>query len=199
MEDNALDTSYFLPIDTQGTETEYLVELARNVGNYLYEYKDQFKDESGANDKLNLGIMAQQVAQVPGLNAAIIQNPNDGSLSVDANRLALSTLGYVATLARLVLDMRGIDYDRPDKEMAGNIPDSRADGNGNGGILMATPHNSANRGDFGKTVLTRAEEITRSTEAQIFVCYFKAVCGSDHCINTCFGIFAFIIGNKDTV
>lgn len=134
MEGNdALDTSYFLPIDTQGTETEYLVELARNVGNYLYEYKDQFKNESGANDKLNLGIMAQQVAQVPGLNAAIIQNPNDGSLSVDANRLALSTLGYVATLARLVLDMRGIDYDRPDKEMAGNISDSGTDRNGNGG------------------------------------------------------------------
>jgi hypothetical protein len=131
-----LDTSYFdLPINTpeqMDSEIQYLIELAKNVGNYLYEYKDEYKGEPGANDKLNLGIMAQQIAKVPGLNAAVVQNPNgDGTLAVDANRLALTTIGYVATLAKLILEMRGIEYDRSDKEMVGNIQNSGRETTGN--------------------------------------------------------------------
>ena len=129
-----LDTSYLADPNSQAQveeEVQFLRDLAQNVGNYLYEYKDQFKGENGANDKLNLGIMAQQIAKVPGLNAAVVPNPNgDGTLSVDAGRLALTTIGYVATLAKLVLG--GVDYGRSDKQVAGYVSDSRGTDSGRG-------------------------------------------------------------------
>lgn len=118
-----IDLNYFddyLPKPTDKSqiddETNFLIDLAKNVGNYLYEYKDEYKEEQGANDKLNLGIMAQQLEKVPGLDASVITN-TDGSKSVDSGRLALTTLGYVATLAKLILQMRGIEYDRSDNEL----------------------------------------------------------------------------------
>ena len=124
-----MDLSYFddyLPKPTDKSqiddETNFLIDLAKNVGNYLYEYKDEYKEEQGANDKLNLGIMAQQLEKVPGLDASVITNP-DGSKSVDSGRLALTTLGYVATLAKLILQMRGIDYDGSNNKLVDeNIP-----------------------------------------------------------------------------
>lgn len=118
-----IDLNYFddyLPKPTDKTqiddETNFLIDLAKNVGNYLYEYKDEYKEEQGANDKLNLGIMAQQLEKVPGLDASVITN-EDGSKSVDSGRLALTTLGYVATLAKLILQMRGIEYDGSNNEL----------------------------------------------------------------------------------
>lgn len=124
-----IDLDYFddyLPKPTDKSqvddETNFLIDLAKNVGNYLYEYKDEYKEEQGANDKLNLGIMAQQLEKVPGLDASVITN-EDGSKSVDSGRLALTTLGYVATLAKLILQMRGIDYDGSNNELVDeNIP-----------------------------------------------------------------------------
>lgn len=125
-----IDTSYFdeyIPSPTDkgqvDTETKFLIDLASNVGNYMYEYKDENKEEPGANDKLNLGIMAQQLQKVPGLDASVITN-EDGSLAVDGARLALTTLGYVSTLAKLILQMRGINYDRPNQAMVADIQNS---------------------------------------------------------------------------
>lgn len=122
-----IDVSYFdeyIPNPTDkgqvDTETKFLIDLASNVGNYMYEYKDENKGEPGANDKLNLGIMAQQLQKVPGLDASVITN-EDGSLAVDGARLALTTLGYVSTLAKLILQMRGIDYDRSNQTMATDV------------------------------------------------------------------------------
>lgn len=144
-----LNTDYFdssLPVNTQeeiNQETEYLKQLASNVGNYLYEYKDEFKSDPGANQSLNLGIMAQQINKVPGLNAAVEVGP-DGGLQVDGSRLALSTLGYVATLAKLVLQMRGIEIDRSNEEMANEFQDSGRTNTGtttegNGGTNTTRP------------------------------------------------------------
>lgn len=139
-----IDVSYFdeyIPNPTDkgqvDTETKFLIDLASNVGNYMYEYKDENKGEPGANDKLNLGIMAQQLQKVPGLDASVITN-EDGSLAVDGARLALTTLGYVATLAKLLLQMRGIDYDRPNQTVVTDVQ------NGGGANTEDTTGSGAN-------------------------------------------------------
>lgn len=152
-----IDLNYFddyLPKPTDKSqiddEINFLIDLAKNVGNYLYEYKDEYKEEQGANDKLNLGIMAQQLEKVPGLDASVITN-EDGSKSVDSGRLALTTLGYVATLAKLILQMRGIDYDGSNNELVDeNIP-----GRTTGGTFdNSNPVDNIGTGTTGNTPTT---------------------------------------------
>lgn len=107
MEEEMIDTSWLEPLPVSdpvqmNSELEMLRELADNVGCYAYEYKPEYQQDLGANDQENIGIMAQDLQKIPGLASSVITN-EDGSLSVDGNRLALSALAYVAALARHIL------------------------------------------------------------------------------------------------
>jgi hypothetical protein len=102
-----IDTSWLEPLPVSdpvqmNSELEMLRELADNVGCYAYEYKPEYQHDLGSNDQENIGIMAQDLQKIPGLASSVITN-EDGSLSVDGNRLALSALAYVAALARHIL------------------------------------------------------------------------------------------------
>lgn len=107
MGEEMIDTSWLEPLPVsdpvqKNSELEMLRELADNVGCYAYEYKPEYQQDVGANDQENIGIMAQDLQKIPGLASSVITN-EDGSLSVDGNRLALSALAYVAALARHIL------------------------------------------------------------------------------------------------
>lgn len=96
-------------------EVEMLKDLASNVGLYDYNYTDEaVKDPTLPTDsEEHIGIMAQQLLKVPGLASAVStttdENGNE-TYVVDGVKVALASLGYIAALTKIVLDMRGIEY-----------------------------------------------------------------------------------------
>lgn len=96
-------------------EVEMLKDLASNVGLYDYNYTDEaVEDQTLPTDsEEHIGIMAQQLLKVPGLASAVStttdENGNE-TYVVDGVKVALASLGYIAALTKIVLDMRGIDY-----------------------------------------------------------------------------------------
>lgn len=97
------------PTEQEINELNQLIELARNVGSYTYYYNENAPDE--AQPGLHDGIVAQDLLKVDGLRAAVHNNinPETGEeyLSVDANQVALATLGYVAALVRMLIKYGG--------------------------------------------------------------------------------------------
>lgn len=96
-------------------EVEMLKDLASNVGLYDYNYTNEaIEDPTLPTDsEEHIGIMAQQLLKVPGLASAVStttdENGNE-TYVVDGVKVALASLGYIAALTKIVLDMRGIDY-----------------------------------------------------------------------------------------
>lgn len=96
-------------------EVEMLKDLASNVGLYDYNYTNEaVKDPTLPTDsEEHIGVMAQQLLKVPGLASAVStttdENGNE-TYVVDGVKVALASLGYIAALTKIVLDMRGIDY-----------------------------------------------------------------------------------------
>ena len=78
-------------------ELAKLADIADKIGSYTYMYK--------GTDELHDGVVAQELLQVPGLASAVKTDEN-GILTVDTRHVALATLGYVAALARVVLNER---------------------------------------------------------------------------------------------
>ena len=96
-------------------EVEMLKDLASNVGLYDYNYTDEAVEDPTlpTDSEEHIGIMAQQLLKVPGLASAVStttdENGNE-TYVVDGVKVALASLGYIAALTKIVLDMRGIDY-----------------------------------------------------------------------------------------
>ena len=96
-------------------EVEMLKDLASNVGLYDYNYTNEAAEDPTlpTDSEEHIGIMAQQLLKVPGLASAVStttdENGNE-TYVVDGVKVALASLGYIAALTKIVLDMRGIDY-----------------------------------------------------------------------------------------
>ena len=96
-------------------EVEMLKDLASNVGLYDYNYTDEAVEDPTlpTDSEEHIGIMAQQLLKVPGLASAVStttdENGNE-TYVVDGVKVALASLGYIAALTKIVLDMRGIEY-----------------------------------------------------------------------------------------
>lgn len=82
------------PNQQEVDELEKLKTIAKEIGSYSYVYN--------GTDELHDGIVAQELLKVPGLASAVHTDEN-GLLTVDTKFVALATLGYVSTLARLIL------------------------------------------------------------------------------------------------
>lgn len=96
-------------------EVEMLKDLASNVGLYDYNYTNEaIEDPTLPTDsEEHIGIMAQQLLKVPGLASAVSTTTDENgeeTYVVDGVKVALASLGYIAALTKIVLDMRGIDY-----------------------------------------------------------------------------------------
>lgn len=77
-------------------EDQMLAAVAVNLRNYLYEYKDK-------PGEFHMGIMAQDLLKVPGLESLVIQDDPDGILKVNTSMAALACLGLCASLAKKVV------------------------------------------------------------------------------------------------
>lgn len=86
-------------------EMSQLYDIANKIGSYRWNYKEDFSEAPDNNE--HLGIVAQQLLQVPGLEAAVSEDPNTGVLKVDTQYVALAALGLIAALTRYVLNING--------------------------------------------------------------------------------------------
>ena len=86
-------------------EMSQLYDIANRIGSYRWNYKEDFNAAPDNNE--HLGIVAQQLLQVPGLEAAVSEDPNTGVLKVDTQYVALAALGLIAALTRYVLNING--------------------------------------------------------------------------------------------
>lgn len=94
--------------DIRETEIQQLVDISRFIGSFQWQYKDpEFGDEN-----LHDGPIAQELLKVPGLAGAVKEV--NGTLTIDTKYVALATLGYVASLARL---MTGVPLEHPQVTM----------------------------------------------------------------------------------
>lgn len=111
-----MDLSYFditteEPLSLNSPEQkmdEYaqLKEIADKIGSYRWQYKDDFAAEKGIDTNEHIGIAAQDLLNVKGLDSAVF-NDEDGTLKVNTDYLALANLGLIAALARIVLSVLG--------------------------------------------------------------------------------------------
>ena len=88
-------------IDTED-EAIQLRNVADNIGSYLYSYTEDAQQQYGVDGNEHLGIIAQDLMRVPGLASAVTKDEN-GNYVVDAEKVALASLGLVAALSRYVL------------------------------------------------------------------------------------------------
>lgn len=112
----------------RAAELEMLKDLAANVGQYEYNYTQEANEDPtlpSVDDKDHLGIMAQDLLKIPGLASCVnsqLDGNNQETYTIDTGKLALAAMGYVAALSKIVLDMRGIEYDNSSKANANQLP-----------------------------------------------------------------------------
>lgn len=113
-------------------ETTQLDLIKDNIGSYLWQYKPDFSAEYGVDDKEHLGIVAQELLKVPGLDSAVVQDEN-GVYKVKTDYVALATLGLVAALTRKVAALEEIINNGTDKqEISEDIPAGTENGTDEG-------------------------------------------------------------------
>lgn len=109
-------------------ENTQLDLIKDNIGSYLWQYKPDFVNEYGVDDKEHLGIVAQELLKVPGLDSAVVQDEN-GVYKVKTDYIALATLGLVAALTRKVAQLEEIISNGTDKqEVPEDIPSGTESG-----------------------------------------------------------------------
>lgn len=109
-------------------ENTQLDLIKDNIGSYLWQYKPDFVNEYGVDDKEHLGIVAQELLKVPGLDSAVVQDEN-GVYKVKTDYVALATLGLVAALTRKVAQLEEIINNGTDKqEVPEDIPSGTESG-----------------------------------------------------------------------
>lgn len=154
--------------EQKSEELNKLVDLAKNIGLYEYNYTEEAVNDPNlpADDKDHIGIMAQQLLKIPGLASAVStttdENGNE-TYVVDGNKVALAALGYIAALSKIVLDIRGVDYNNENTSTVNvdQLPlgTAEADGTNQTGDSTATAS-----GTEGNNIERSAMETTDSTE-----------------------------------
>lgn len=99
-------------------EYAQLKEIADKIGSYRWQYKDDFAAEKGIDTNEHIGIAAQDLLNVKGLDSAVF-NDEDGTLKVNTDYLALANLGLIAALARIVLGDNNEQYN--EKELPAEL------------------------------------------------------------------------------
>ena len=98
-----MDFSQFRDFQPEKSDEELQLEaIAQNIGSHTYNYKDGVGEDPSQD---HIGPTAQELQQVPGLEAAVKENPETGLLEVDTQFIALASIGLLAALARKVLNI----------------------------------------------------------------------------------------------
>ena len=109
-----MDLSYFDDYSKEVEENIDLINLAKNIGAFNWQYKPEFENINNRDDSgINHGIIAQALLRVPELKDMVEQDEN-GILKVKTDLVAMAALAYIAELTRKVL---GVKYESNSNEM----------------------------------------------------------------------------------
>lgn len=103
----------------EGNEYNQLLDVAKHVGSFDYEYKDGVQAPEGSH----IGPIAQDLQKVQGLDS-LVQPDENGILTVNTQYAALAALSLVAALARRVL---GVKYDESEVPQSVQQPSIQPD------------------------------------------------------------------------
>ena len=85
--------------------TKDLTKIFADIDTFLYKYKDDvqevYNDSGVTDDKMHIGVMAQELLENPLTRDCVIQDEN-GMLEVNTMRLTLTLAGIVAQLCKKV-------------------------------------------------------------------------------------------------
>ena len=112
-------------------EATQLELIKNNIGSYLWQYKPDFAKEYDVDEREHLGIVAQELLKVPGLDSAVVKDSN-GVYRVKTDYVALATLGLVAALTRKVAQLEEIINGTDKQEIPENIPAGTENGTNEG-------------------------------------------------------------------
>lgn len=109
-----MDLSYFDDYSKEVEENIDLINLAKNIGAFNWQYKPEFENINNRDDSgINHGIIAQDLLRVPELKDMVEPDEN-GILRVKTDLVAMAALAYIAELTRKVL---GVKYESNSNEM----------------------------------------------------------------------------------
>lgn len=109
-----MDLSYFDDYSKEVEENIDLINLAKNIGAFNWQYKPEFENINNRVDSgINHGIIAQDLLRVPELKDMVEPDEN-GILKVKTDLVAMAALAYIAELTRKVL---GVKYESNSDEM----------------------------------------------------------------------------------
>lgn len=109
-----MDLSYFDDYSKEVEENIDLINLAKNIGAFNWQYKPEFENINNREDNgINHGIIAQDLLRVPELKDMVEPDEN-GILKVKTDLVAMAALAYIAELTRKVL---GVKYESNSDEM----------------------------------------------------------------------------------
>lgn len=109
-----MDLSYFDDYSKEVEENIDLINLAKNIGAFNWQYKPEFENINNRDDSdINHGIIAQDLLRVPELKGMVEPDEN-GILRVKTDLVAMAALAYIAELTRKVL---GVKYESNSNEM----------------------------------------------------------------------------------
>lgn len=109
-----MDLSYFDDYAKEVEENIDLINLAKNIGAFNWQYKPEFENINNREDSgINHGIIAQDLLRVPELKDMVEPDEN-GILKVKTDLVAMAALAYIAELTRKVL---GVKYESNSNEM----------------------------------------------------------------------------------
>lgn len=109
-----MDLSYFDDYSKEVEENIDLINLAKNIGAFNWQYKPEFENINNRDDSgINHGIIAQDLLRVPELKDMVEPDEN-GILKVKTDLVAMAALAYIAELTRKVL---GVKYEPNSDEM----------------------------------------------------------------------------------
>ena len=109
-----MDLSYFDDYAKEVEENIDLINLAKNIGAFNWQYKPEFENINNRDDSgINHGIIAQDLLRVPELKDMVEPDEN-GILRVKTDLVAMAALAYIAELTRKVL---GVKYESNSDEM----------------------------------------------------------------------------------
>lgn len=109
-----MDLSYFDDYSKEVEENIDLINLAKNIGAFNWQYKPEFENINNRDDSgINHGIIAQDLLRVHELKDMVELDEN-GILKVKTDLVAMAALAYIAELTRKVL---GVKYESNSNEM----------------------------------------------------------------------------------
>lgn len=119
-----MNLSYFDDYAKEVEENIDLINLAKNIGAFNWQYKPEFENINNRDDSgINHGIIAQDLLRVPELKDMVEPDEN-GILKVKTDLVAMAALAYIAELTRKVL---GVKYESNSNEMETATDTSTAD------------------------------------------------------------------------